>query len=41
MPPDPVGFWGIPSFFIAAADRSYIYSNQRTLADLYLVSGLK
>ncbi len=41
VPPDPAGLWGITSFFIAADDRSYVYSYQRTLADLYLVSGLK
>jgi len=41
VPPDPAGFWGITSFFIASDDRSYVYSYQRTLADLYLVSGLK
>ncbi len=41
VPPDPAGFGGITSFFIAADDRSYVYSYQRTLADLYLVSGLK
>ncbi len=41
VPPDPAGFGGITSFFFAADDRSYVYSYQRTLADLYLVSGLK
>jgi len=41
VPPDPAGFWGITSFFIASDDRSYVYSYQRTLADLYLVKGLK
>jgi WD40 repeat protein len=41
VPPDPAGFWGITSFFIAADDTSYVYSYQRTLADLYLVNGLK
>ena len=41
VPPDPAGFWGITSFFVADDGRSYVYSYQRTLADLYLVSGLK
>ncbi|MEX0880246.1 MAG: hypothetical protein WEB59_10480 [Thermoanaerobaculia bacterium] len=41
VPADPAGFWGITSFFIADDGRSYVYSYQRTLADLYLVSGLK
>ncbi len=41
VPPDPAGFSGITSFFIAADRRSYVYSYQRTLADLYLVSGLR
>ncbi len=41
VPPDPAGFWGITSFFIANDDRSYVYSYQRNLAELYLVSGLK
>ena len=40
-PSDPAGFWGIPSFIIAADEKSYVYSHGRTLADLYLVSGLK
>ena len=40
-PLDPAGFGGITSFFFAGDDRSYVYSYQRTLADLYLVSGLK
>jgi hypothetical protein len=41
VPPDPAGFWGITSFFIAADGKSYVYSYMRTMADLYLVSGLK
>jgi Tol biopolymer transport system component len=41
VPPDPAGFGGITSFFFAGDDRSYVYSYQRTLADLYLVGGLK
>ena len=41
VPPDPAGLWGIASFFIASDGKSYVYSYSRTLADLYLVSGLK
>jgi dipeptidyl aminopeptidase/acylaminoacyl peptidase len=41
VPPDTAGLFGIASFFIAADGRSYVYSYRRTLADLYLVSGLK
>jgi Tol biopolymer transport system component/predicted Ser/Thr protein kinase len=41
VPSDPAGFRGIQSFFIAADQRSYVYSYSRILADLYLVTGLK
>ena len=41
VPPDTAGSFGISSFLIAADGRSYVYSYRRTLADLYLVSGLK
>jgi eukaryotic-like serine/threonine-protein kinase len=41
VPSDPAGFRGIASFLIAADEKSYVYSYSRTLADLYLVSGLK
>jgi hypothetical protein len=40
VPTDPAGFWGITSFFIAADERSYVYSYQRTMADLYVIRGL-
>jgi Tol biopolymer transport system component len=41
VPTDPAGFWGITSFFIAADGKSYVYSYQRTLSDLYMISGLE
>jgi hypothetical protein len=41
VPSDPAGFQNIWSFFISADEKSYAYSYSRTLADLYLVSGLK
>jgi WD40 repeat protein len=41
VPADPAGFWGITSFFIAEDGRSYVYSYQRTLSDLYMISGLE
>ncbi|HEY6052147.1 MAG TPA: WD40 repeat domain-containing protein, partial [Thermoanaerobaculia bacterium] len=40
-PPDPAGFVGITSFFFADDARSYVYSYQRIMADLYLVSALE
>jgi hypothetical protein len=41
VPSDTAGLFGISSLFIAADGKSYVYSYHRTLADLYLVSGLK
>ncbi|HKF41477.1 MAG TPA: protein kinase [Thermoanaerobaculia bacterium] len=40
-PSDPAGFGGIRSLLIAGDETSYVYSHTRTLAELYLVTGLK
>ena len=40
-PPDPAGFLGVGPLIVAADGRSYYYSYQRELADLYLIEGLR
>jgi len=40
-PSDPAGLMTLGPLHIAADEKSYAYSHSRTLAELYLVTGLK
>jgi hypothetical protein len=41
MPPDPAGVITISPVYVTPDWKSYAYSYQRSLADLYVVEGLK
>ena len=41
MPSDPTGIIGVYSLQLAADETTYYYSYVRTLADLFLIDGLK
>ena len=41
VPPDPAGIWTISPVWITPDEKFYVYSYARSLADLYLVEGLK
>lgn len=41
MPPDPAGIAAIGGMAVTPNGKSYAYSYVRSLADLYVVEGLK
>jgi len=41
MPPDPAGIWLISPVWITPDEKNYVYSFARSLADLYVVDGLR
>ena len=41
MPPDPAGIWLISPVWITPDEKYYAYSFARSLADLYVVDGLR
>jgi hypothetical protein len=41
MPPDPAGVWTVSPVWITPDEKYYAYGFARSLADLYVVDGLK
>jgi hypothetical protein len=41
MPPDPAGVWTVSPVYITPDEKYYVYGFARSLADLYVVDGLK
>jgi Tol biopolymer transport system component len=41
MPPDPAGIWQISPVWVTPDQKFYVYSFNRSLADLYVVDGLR
>ncbi len=41
MPPDPAGIWLISPVWVTPDEKFYVYSFSRSLADLYVVDGLR
>ncbi len=41
MPPDPAGVWTVSPVYITPDEKYYVYGFARSLADLYVVDGLR